>query len=229
MPPAASLVLLQYFKTEFEESTLLFSEAIYRLTGTCSLFKRGPVEIAMPGVHDSETNKSSGKASDIDCMPMVSIRSAQEMMQEVRKQDNALFAEEEQNLFLDPVKEAQNWALVLMNSNQLRKVVSLIATIENWTIQGLKVLIATADEEDGPLGWSTKSDIFILGTRILLAARVQYHWLQAGLKRETFSKILGLLRTLLDIGTEKLLNGIWLRQIEDILLQETIHHKNSRG
>lgn len=222
MPPAASLSLLQYMKTEFNESEFLFAEAAYRLTGACSLFKRGPLEIATPGLNDHETNNSAEKTSDTERMPFDFIRPVREMVQEVRRQDNALFAEEKQNLFVDPVKEAENWALVLMNSIQLEKVVSIISAIENWTMEGLEVLVETANEKDGPLGWTTKPDVFIVGMRILLAAKVQIHWLRAGLNRETFlNNILGLLRTLLDIGTEKLLNGIWLRQIEGILLQET--------
>lgn len=222
MPPAASSSLLQYFKTNFDESVVLFAEAAYRLTGTGSLFKRGPVEIAMKEVSDSETNYSSRRASDTGWIPNVTIRPVREMMQEVRRQDNALFAEEKTNLFVDPVQEAENWALVLMNSTPIGNIVSITSTIEDWTMQGLEVLIETANEKDGPLGWTTKPDVFTLGMRILLAAKVQIHWFHAGLNREiSLNIILGLLRTLLDIGTEKLLNGIWLRQIEAILLQET--------
>ena len=223
MPPAASLSLLQYFKTKLNESVLLFAEAAYRLTGTCSLFKCGPVEIDMLGIDDGETNGSSVKSSNADRIPFIFIRPVREIMQDVKRQDNTLFAEEKQNLFVDLVKEAENWALVLMNSNQFREVQPITSSIENWTMQGLKVLIETANEEDGPLGWSTKPDVFILGMRVLLAAKVQIQSFQAGLNREKYlNNILGLLRTLLDIGKEKLLNGSWLRQIEDILLQETI-------
>lgn len=228
MPPAASLSLLQYFTTELNESLLLFAEAAYRLTGTCSLFKRGPVEITMPGVNGIEIKNGLGKASHTDQISSVFIQPAQDVMHKARRQDNALFVEEKQNLFVDPVKEAENWALVLMNSTQFEKVISITSAIENWTIQGLEVLIESANEEDGPLGWSTKPDVFTLGMRILLAAKVQIHWFQDGLHRESLlNNILGLLRTLLDIGTEKLLNGIWLRQIENILLQETIQPENT--
>lgn len=223
MPPAASSSLLQYFKTEFNESVILFAEAAHRLTSTCSLFKRRPVEIAVPKFHDFETKNSLGEASDADQITFSLIRPVQEIMQEVRRQDNALFAEEKQNLFVDPVREAGNWALILMNSTQLEKVVSITSAIENWTMRGLEVLIETANEEDGPLGWSTKPDVFILGMRILLAAKVHVHWFQIGLDRETSLKnILGLLHNLLDVGTDKLLNGTWLQQIENILLQETV-------
>lgn len=223
MAPAASWSLLQYFRTELNDSVVLFTEAAYRLMGSRSLFKYEPVEIAIPESHDVETNNSLGEVSETDHLSLVPFRSVQEMMQEVRRQDNALFAEEKQNLFIDPVREAENWALVLMNATQLEKVVSITSAIESWTMEGLEVLIETANEEDGPLGWSIKPDVFTLGMRILLAAKVQVHWLQAGLNKEPSPKhILGFLRTLLAVGTEKLLNGIWLRQIEDILLRETV-------
>lgn len=223
MPPAASSSLLQYLKTDLDESVFLFAEAACRLTGTCSLFKRGPVEIAMPDFHDVETQNGSEKAPDIDQLPLISFRPVREIMQEVGREDNALFAEEKQNLFVDPVREAENWALILMSSTQSRKLVTINSAIENWTVQGLEVLIEAANEEDGPLGWSTKPDVFTLGIRILLAAKVQVHWFQAGLNSETILyNILGLLRTLLDVGTQKLLNGLWLRQIDNILLQETV-------
>lgn len=223
MPPAASWGLLQYFKTELNESAVLFAEAAYRLTSSRSLFKREPVQIAALKFHDVQAKNSLGKALDIDKLLLASIRPVREMMQEARRQDNALFAEEKQNLFIDPVREAENWAVILMSGTQLEKVVSMISVIDNWTMRGLEVLIEIANEEDGPLGWSTKPDVFTLGMRILLAAKVQVHWFQVELNRETsLEHILNLLRTLLDIGMKKLLNGIWLRQIEDILLQETV-------
>ena len=222
MPPAASWSLLQYFKTELNGSAVLFAEAAYRLTSSRSLFKRGPIQIAAPNLDDVQTKDSLEKALNIGGL-FASIRPVREMMQEVRRQDNALFAEEKQNLFIDLVREAENWVAILMTATQLEKVVLIISAINDWTMRGLEVLIETADEEDGPLGWSTKPDVFTLGMRIILAAKVQVHWLQAGWNKEaSLEHILILLNTLLDVGTKKLLNGIWLRQIEDILLRETV-------
>lgn len=224
MPPVASSSILKYVKTELNESVFLFAEAASRLTGTGSLFRCGPLETARPRASDYETNNNTGKASDTEWIPSVCIRPAPEMMRKARRQDTALFAEEKPNLFTDPVKEAENWALVLMDINPLGQVVSIISAIENWTIHGLEMLVEIADsEEDGPLGWTIKPDVFSLGMRILLAAEVQIHWSKCGLNRnKSLETILGLLRTLLDIGREKLLNGIWLWQIEGILLEETI-------
>lgn len=223
MPPVASQSILKYVKTELNESGFLFAEAASRLTGTCSLFRCGPLVTTRPRASDDETNNNIGKASEVEWIPSVCIRPAPGMMQKARQQDTALFAEEKQNLFSDPVKEAENWALVLMDMNPLGKFGSIISALENWTIHGLEMLVETADsEEDGPLGWTVKPDVFSLGMRILLAAEVQLHWLKSGLNRnKSLERILDLLRTLLDIGTEKLLNGIWLWQIEGILLEET--------
>ncbi len=219
MPPVASLSLLRYISTELSESKVLFAEAACRLTGTGSLFKCGPRETARPGTSEHDKKNNICTASDVEWMSSLCILSVREMLMEARRQDNALFAVEKQNLFVDPAKEAEKWALVLMSSSRSGWVASIISALEKWTLQGLEALIENINnEEDGPLGWTSKPDVFTLGIRILQAAKVQIHWMESELDKKTnLENMLVLLRTLLCTGREKLLNGIWLQQIEDIL------------
>lgn len=218
-PPVASLRLLQYLRTELNRSPFLYIEAAYRLTGARSLFKLGPLALR-PKATDHGKNTIIDKPSDMESMLSLYLRPIHETMLEVRRQDNSLFAEEKQNLFIDPTKEAENWALVMMHSSSPGWIIAVIGT---WALQGLEVLIETAkNEEDGPLGWTSKPDVFTLGMRIILAAKVQIHWLESGLNRNThFENTLGLLRTLLSVGRKSLLNGIWLQRIEEMLEEAT--------
>ena len=222
MPPAASSSLFNYVKTEFKESVLLLAEAVCRLTGTRSLFTRGPCGISRSGASDHEIADNATKASDTDWKPSVSIRPVRELMQEVIQEDTALFAEEKQNLFVDPAREAVNWVMILMSSTAFGEADSVISAVKNWAMQGLEVLIETAtNQEDGPLGWTTKPDSFSLGIRVLLAAKITIHWSKTGLKKDTsLEDTLILLQRLYDIGKKNLMNGIWVQLIKDILAQE---------
>lgn len=224
LPPAANSILLRFLKTEFNKSLLLFTEGARRLTDSGSSFRCGPLEIAWREEGNYKINSDTAKLSELEWSPSMCIRPVRESMQEAIQQDNTLFAIEKQNLFLDLASEAESWALILMNSDPVGDVVAIISAVENWATQGLEVLIetATSQEDDGPLGWTTKTDVFTLGMRILQGVKVLIHWLKPGLKGKTsLNDVYHLLHNLQDIGTEKLMNEIWLQQIENLLVQET--------
>ncbi|KAK5010095.1 hypothetical protein LTR28_011832 [Elasticomyces elasticus] len=97
----------------------------------------------------------------------------QELLHNASQDDAALFAEERQNLYVDPVREARVWSQVLMRLPLNGFVVPLISQLGTWTEQGLAVLTnMTRIEQDGPLGWSSKPEVFTLGMSIIFAAEI---------------------------------------------------------
>jgi len=134
-------------------------------------------------------------------------------------QDSALFAEEKQNLFIDPAREAKTWSVVLSSLSAAAFDDATIKELSDLTTSGLDALISrTRQSHDGPLGWTRKPDIFVLGLRIIYASEVLIH-----LARETrravvsASAIRGKLVTLLGVGNEKQVNMLWLGEIEKVI------------
>ncbi|OAA68244.1 heat repeat protein [Niveomyces insectorum RCEF 264] len=96
--------------------------------------------------------------------------------------DDALFIVEEQNLFVDEVREAQRWAGVVRscadydddNDNAAR------AELVAWLADGLQALVERVarvagdehdDKDDGPLGWTTTPGVFAVCARLVIGAR----------------------------------------------------------
>jgi hypothetical protein len=101
------------------------------------------------------------------------------------KDDNSLFVEEEQNLFIDEVREANLWSRAF--EEKYKGVVSksdtdivwrdASAALATWVIDGLAVMTGLLKKEDGPLGWMSKPAVFSSSMRVLLSAKaiIQRH------------------------------------------------------
>lgn len=109
--------------------------------------------------------------------------------------DESLFAVEEQNLFIDEVREAERWAAVLAAScawdreevhvvegtgGAARSVVFVdgtLASLRGWTEGALEALVGLVRQQrqgvegDGPLGWASGADAFALCRRVLVCGR----------------------------------------------------------
>ncbi|GAB7339803.1 hypothetical protein MBLNU457_6351t1 [Dothideomycetes sp. NU457] len=141
------------------------------------------------------------------------------LLSESQGQDSALFAEEKQNLFIDPAREAKTWSVVLSSLSATAFDDATIRELSDLTTAGLDALISrTRQNHDGPLGWTRKPDIFVLGLRIIYASEVVIH-----VARETkralvpASAIRGKLVTLLGLGKETRVNMLWLGEIEKVI------------
>lgn len=103
--------------------------------------------------------------------------------------DDSLFVEEEQNLFIDEVREAKLWSRIFEETaldtwNWERADFDIEntwaqphAAVAAWVMEGLLALNALVIKEDGPLGWTSKPIVFALATRLLLSANaiIQRH------------------------------------------------------
>ena len=117
--------------------------------------------------------------------------SAEAQLREALRFDDALFVVEDQNLFVDEVREVLRWRNVLFppppppsiqptTSPTTSTTPSPTETPEldalaSWTQDGLHALRCLvengdADADDGPLGWPSKPEVFAICARVLVCA-----------------------------------------------------------
>lgn len=134
-----------------------------------------------------------------------------------------LFAVEKQNLYIDHCRESTVWAVVLRNfvpSQQQFEV------LECWTLSGLRSANGTVlclrdrNVRDGPLGWSSKPESFLLVARILDSADVILCWARA-LERET--EVRRVLSHFASNGERNQLNEMLLAKAQTVLERNTFH------
>lgn len=84
--------------------------------------------------------------------------------------DNALFAEEEQNLYIDEMREARLWCGVFARAEGYSWD-RVTAKLVLWTVKSMRAIIEIEDR-DGPLGWMSKPKVFAICARVVVAARM---------------------------------------------------------
>jgi hypothetical protein len=112
-----------------------------------------------------------------------------DQLSKAMKDDDSLFVEEEQNLFIDEVREAKLWSKVFedtaLDTGDWQRADFDIentwgephAAVATWVLEGLLATCSHLNEEDGPLGWTSKPAVFAILTRLLLSANaiIQRH------------------------------------------------------
>ena len=191
--PATRPRLMQLIIDHYAQSNSLWSEAVLRLTGM-STFQ---------GMLQGTT--TAGGSSFICSLSV--------MFEAAKAPDTTLFVEEKQNLYIDEVEEARFWADSLSEISSAESLIDMLShTLVIWTIEGLEFLASTvADEQDGPFGWTSKPEVFTLGMRLILAAKVL---ISHGIRAST-CKIL--LKDILQKGIERQLHELWIAEILDLL------------
>ncbi|QSZ28922.1 hypothetical protein DSL72_003429 [Monilinia vaccinii-corymbosi] len=100
--------------------------------------------------------------------------SPEDQLSAAMKQDDALFVEEEQNLFIDEVREANLWSNILSRELELLGVDGSgeehwhqLSRLSKWILGALRKLNVLMEQADGPLGWTSKPSMFASCIRIL--------------------------------------------------------------
>ena len=195
-PLAAALKLLQFLALEYNTSVNLWSEVVQRMTG--------PSLSATVLPAWGET-------------PILQLRPVQALLREAMHTENAIFVEEKQNLFIDEVKETEMWAGVLADLHSKPKIESM-SRLETWVLDGISALTALArGKVDGPLGWTSKPEVFTIGMRVILAAKVLLHGPTIDDWSVGTEKCRDALKSFLKVGNERLLHGLWLCGINEAL------------
>ncbi|WZH44845.1 putative death-receptor fusion protein-domain-containing protein [Fusarium acuminatum] len=113
--------------------------------------------------------------------------STKDQLQEAMKFDDSLFVIEEQNLFVDEVRETQRWVSVY-ESLAWESNNPCLEALTSWTSEGLEAMQSLVSQEDGPLGYGSKPEVFAILSRVIRAsAALARHNPNAEL-RETIDK-----------------------------------------
>jgi hypothetical protein len=182
VPMIAVQRLGRFFATSYSDSTDLCKEALRRLGG-----------------HTTNQGRIFG--------------SFRAQLAEARRENTDLFVHEKQNLYKDESLDALFWADVLKSLSTRATRQHYVMDFKKWVLDGIAALSETASaERDGPLGWTTKPEVFVLGLRLLCAADALLAW-----NWEGSTEVKLALRNLGDICVQTEVNGVWLRRIERIL------------
>ncbi|KAI0481685.1 putative death-receptor fusion protein-domain-containing protein [Xylaria cf. heliscus] len=103
---------------------------------------------------------------------------AKAQLTEAMRFDDSLFVVEEHNQYIDEVREAKRWTDVFLSSDSATAKDArgkASQALAEWTLTGLRALTEIAQSEsavagDGPLGWTSKPQVFAICARILICA-----------------------------------------------------------
>lgn len=192
--PAARHQLLKLLREDYHGSATLWIESWQRIIGCPSIGER------------------------TDTTRFTQLPSPKTVLEALRRDDNALFVEEKQNLYIDEAREAELWQAVLISLDRMVWNADALQHLHSWAVKGVDALIEAAQgEEDGPLGWTSKPDVYVLGVRILLAAEAAQLFCQYEAV-DVDDKALGeRLRNLSFLGQKCSLRPAWMRMLRRIL------------
>ncbi|KAF2477596.1 HEAT repeat protein-like protein [Lindgomyces ingoldianus] len=146
-------------------------------------------------------------------------RPFRDLLAEKREEDTALFVQEKQNLFKDDSIDAVIWSRVLKSLSLAAIPEAVVFGLKDWVLDGVSALTDMArNEVDGPLGWTTKPDVFALGMRLICAAEVTLYW--PGGEKWRVRKAL---RKFADVGEMNGLNSFWVERIERVLADSIVN------
>ncbi|KAL8937107.1 MAG: hypothetical protein Q9211_003859 [Gyalolechia sp. 1 TL-2023] len=187
MVPATRHKLLQFLKSHHHNSPYLWTEAVQRLVaGHPSADVRHPSTLPSP------------KA----------------WLHELKRDSTALYVEEKQNLYIDEAQEAGVWQEVMLSIDRSASDSAMVAELGRWAAEGLAALLEVAEEEeDGPLGWTSKPGVFTFGARVLLAAQAVLRLAEDETSGVDIDGLLARLQRLAQVGARNSLRLAWMRII----------------
>jgi hypothetical protein len=162
-------------------------------------------------------------ALDIGVQDLTAWTSPEQLFAEALEVDESLFAVEEQNLFIDEVRETQRWAHVFMAlprdydptegdgavAGKVLIMDSSLDALKGWTEKALDALVGLVGLDDGPLGWASRADAFALCHRVLVCGKVMAELL--GGEGVLISDSLARVR---DLGQGSRLHGLLLSALD---------------
>lgn len=193
-PLTASKMLANFIASHYKSSSRLFQDAVRRVLGQRVSNRRSSSERRLVSVSH--------------------------MASEYLKESTVLFVEEKQNLYVDDIREVDIWTAVLFELQAASGEESMIQQFSGWVAEGLSYFTElTAFTKDGLLGWASRTDMFVLGTRVLSAAKflVSEDSRAFGHKEEDRLILKQRLQSFSVAGRSSNLHYDWLSRIESAL------------
>ena len=140
--------------------------------------------------------------------------------------DTALFAVEKQNLYIDEVREAWVWSRMLMRLSPAALPKAMIKKLGHWAADGLTALADRGKSEiDGPLGWTSKPEVFTLGMRVIYGTEVLFSLVERNRRIPVApSQLRKKLYDFINVSKASGVNFFWCSEAERVL-SESVSHK----
>lgn len=131
--------------------------------------------------------------------------------------DDSLFAKEEQNLYIDEVRESRRWTTVFVSLPRSDDdvIARLDRALEEWTAGGLAAILDyTKQRRDGALGWTSLPAAYAVCARVILSAVALVKGDVGVGKPGAGDGIEGQLETLMEVGVKQGLHGLLLELLK---------------
>ncbi|RFU34981.1 hypothetical protein B7463_g1379, partial [Scytalidium lignicola] len=145
---------------------------------------------------------------EVDSQGLLPIRNQLEI---AMRDDDALFVEEEQNLFIDEIRETELWTRVFQRSFHPRD--AQMTALVTWVMEGLVELLSLEGLIDGPLGYTSDPSVFALIFRLLTCTNVVLEYLERSADSEadvledgTLKNIMGYLERFIHMAAKNLVH-----------------------
>lgn len=210
-PPAAASRLVSFLTQHYTKSPGLWIEGCLRLAGS---FKHLSIPLRV------RVRRIAGGDRSDDELAAVEFQSIGELYQQATKQQNVVFEEEKQNLYVDTAKEAETWSGIIGHLDTDAWQRTLTKKLEMWTTNALAYLHQILDKSlDGPLGLTSEDEVYSLFMRVMLAAKVLVSQsLGSSLKdKEQRHRLLFSLRALVNAAEVHKLHGLLMQKFKEVL------------
>lgn len=194
-PLTASKLLAEFIAAHYKNSHRLFRDAVRRVVGQA-------------------IGTSQGRLVAVS-----------QLASEYLKESTVLFVEEKQNLYIDDIREIDIWTGVLFGLEADASDPAIVQDFSGWVMGGLSYLTQLAcSSKDGLLGWASKTDMFVLRTRVLSAARflVSQSSAAVGHREEDRLTLKQKMQSFLEAGRSANLHDDWLSKIESALASSAV-------
>ena len=164
-PSSAKIKLLEHLSSTYSQSVTLILEAIWRLTGLSD-----SIDVVVRTDMTQMTKTAAMTEEDTFDLRLPPVS---KLLEKATYLQNVVFEEEKQNLFIDPVTEAESWAQILINITLDVWPPNLTINLRDWTESGLDCLLNALEEGgDSSLGLTSKADVYALFMQVVLMTRV---------------------------------------------------------
>jgi len=139
---------------------------------------------------------------------------------DAQKPQLAVFVEEKQNLYINPVEEAEVWSELLKSLDSEAWDDTVATALGIWTADGLSHFINTIKKQnDRPLGLMSQPEFYTLFVRAVLCAKVLMSLpVSASINEQAVENpCKQLLEEFLQLGQSKSLHGLLLDHIRQVL------------
>lgn len=139
---------------------------------------------------------------------------AADQLTDAMRFDDSLFVIEEQNLYVDEVREALRWRGVLLSLPRPAGDDAVLAALAEWTADGLATLVrlaspgAAAGGDDGVLGWLSKPEVFAIAARVVISGAALSSLSSPQVKSAQLDRVRNEMARFVEVSTQTRVHGL---------------------